>query len=68
MLVFYSSFKYLGLCIAIIFALCGAIRLARFNVLNSDTCFIGVPITFAGSLLALFVLLVHRLSVYVYPE
>ncbi|HHY06900.1 MAG TPA: CDP-diacylglycerol--serine O-phosphatidyltransferase [Clostridia bacterium] len=62
-----SSFKYLGLCIAIIFALCGAIRLARFNVLNSDTCFIGVPITFAGSLLALFVLLVHRLSVYVYP-
>lgn len=62
-----SSFKHLGLCIAIIFALCGAIRLARFNVLNSDTYFIGIPITFAGSLLALFVLLAHRLSFYVYP-
>ncbi|MGI6587710.1 MAG: CDP-diacylglycerol--serine O-phosphatidyltransferase [Peptococcia bacterium] len=61
------TFKYLGLCISIIFALCGAIRLARFNVLNISTYFIGIPITFAGPLLALFVLLSNRLSLYFYP-
>lgn len=58
---------YVGLSIAIIFALCGAVRLARFNVLNIKTYFIGIPITFAGPLLALFVLLSNRLPLYFYP-
>jgi CDP-diacylglycerol--serine O-phosphatidyltransferase len=58
---------YIGLCLAIVFALCGAIRLARFNVLNIKTYFIGIPITFAGPLLALFVLLSNRLPFYFYP-
>lgn len=58
---------YAGLAIAIIFAICGAIRLARFNVLNIKTYFIGIPITFAGPLLSLFVLLSNRLPFYFYP-
>lgn len=58
-----------GLIIAIIFALCGAIRLARFNVLNISEYFVGVPITAAGSLVALLVLVGTRISipVSVYP-
>mgnify|MGYP005854236281 CR=1 FL=1 len=67
----YASMLYLlgywGLIISIIFALCGAIRLARFNVLNIKTYFIGVPITFAGPLLTIFVLLSHKLPLAFYP-
>lgn len=36
---------------ALLFIVCGALRLARFNVLNIKDYFIGVPITFAGLLL-----------------
>lgn len=58
-----------GLIICIIFALCGAVRLARFNVLNISEYFIGVPITAAGSLVALLVLVGTRISipVIIYP-
>ena len=52
---------------AIVFALCGAIRLARFNVLNINNYFVGIPITFAGPLLAIFVLLSNKLPLYFYP-
>jgi CDP-diacylglycerol--serine O-phosphatidyltransferase len=62
-----NQLGYLGLSLAIIFALCGAIRLARFNVLNIKTHFVGVPITFAGPLMAIFVLLSNRLPLYFYP-
>lgn len=62
-----KGYGYLGLLLAITFALCGAIRLARFNVLNIKTYFVGVPITFAGPLLAIFVLLSNRLPLYFYP-
>ncbi|SMB94603.1 CDP-diacylglycerol--serine O-phosphatidyltransferase [Desulfonispora thiosulfatigenes DSM 11270] len=64
LLVYGSSLQAIGpsgLIIALIFALCGAIRLARFNVLDINDHFIGVPITFAGSLLALAVLIASRL-------
>lgn len=58
-----------GLIICIIFALCGALRLARFNVLNISEYFMGVPITAAGSLVALLVLVGTRISIpaLVYP-
>lgn len=48
--------------VCIIFILCGAYRLARFNVLNINDHYIGVPITMAGSLVALLVLLLPGLS------
>ncbi|MCR4442735.1 MAG: CDP-diacylglycerol--serine O-phosphatidyltransferase [Peptococcaceae bacterium] len=56
-----NNMGYLGLIISTLFALCGAIRLARFNVLNIKTYFVGVPITFAGPMMAIFVLLSNRL-------
>jgi len=52
-----------GLVISIAFALCGAIRLARFNVLNISAYFVGVPITAAGSLMALVVLIGFRVRI-----
>lgn len=57
----------IGMIIAIIFSLCGAIRLARFNILNITGYFVGVPITAAGSLVALLILAGHYLHPYVYP-
>lgn len=62
-----SAYGYWGLMISIIFSLCGAIRLARFNILNIKTHFVGVPITFAGPLMAIFVLLSNRLPLAFYP-
>lgn len=59
--------KYLGLGIAVVFALCGAIRLARFNMLNITTYFVGVPITFAGGLMALLIFLRAMLPWFIYP-
>lgn len=59
--------EYWGLMIAIIFALCGAIRLARFNVLNITDYFVGIPITFAGPIMAIFVLLTNKLPLAFYP-
>ncbi|MHB8124821.1 MAG: CDP-diacylglycerol--serine O-phosphatidyltransferase [Desulfitobacteriaceae bacterium] len=47
---------YYGLLIAAGFTICGAVRLARFNVLNVSTFFVGVPITFAGGIMALLML------------
>ncbi|MDA8228483.1 MAG: CDP-diacylglycerol--serine O-phosphatidyltransferase [Desulfitobacterium hafniense] len=56
-----------GLAIAAAFALCGAIRLARFNVLNITTHFVGVPITFAGGFMALIMLFSQNLPWIVFP-
>ncbi|WP_407308699.1 CDP-diacylglycerol--serine O-phosphatidyltransferase [Desulfosporosinus sp. SB140] len=62
-----ESMKYIGLGIAVVFALCGAVRLARFNMLNITTYFVGVPITFAGGFMALLMFLRSMLPWYVYP-
>jgi CDP-diacylglycerol--serine O-phosphatidyltransferase len=46
------AFPYaLGLIAAIFYIMCGAFRLARFNVLNISGYFVGIPITLAGALL-----------------
>lgn len=58
---------YFGLLIAAVFALCGAVRLARFNVLNITTYFVGVPITFAGGFIALLMLFYKLVPWGVYP-
>ncbi len=57
----------LGLTLSLAFTLCGAIRLARFNTLNITDYFIGIPITAAGSLVALLSLLHNDLPKLVYP-
>lgn len=51
-----------GLALAIFFACCGAIRLARFNILSLKGYYLGVPITIAGGLMAIFVLVSSHFS------
>lgn len=58
---------FFGLLIALSFALCGAVRLARFNVMNIKTYFIGVPITIAGGIMAITILLSSILPAFIFP-
>jgi CDP-diacylglycerol--serine O-phosphatidyltransferase len=50
-----------GVIAVMVFVLCGALRLARFNVQNITGYFVGIPITIAGSLVAMLVLLASSL-------
>lgn len=43
---------YYGAAVAIVFPMCGALRLARFNIIKTSGFFMGVPITAAGTLLS----------------
>lgn len=52
-----------GILCFLLFTLCGALRLARFNTAPSTTFFLGIPITIAGALLAILVLLVPSITV-----
>ncbi len=56
----------LAIATGIFFILCGAYRLARFNVLNISEYFVGVPITAAGGLVALLVLTAPGLAGWFY--
>jgi CDP-diacylglycerol---serine O-phosphatidyltransferase len=47
----------LGVVVAVLYIVCGAYRLARFNVLNISDYFVGVPITMAGAIVAVVSLL-----------
>lgn len=55
--------KIIGLVILLSFPICGAFRLARYNVSTFDGVFKGVPITIAGSFMALFVLLTLKFNI-----
>ncbi len=46
-----------GLLATVLYIMCGAFRLARFNVLSIEEYFVGIPITLAGAVLALISLL-----------
>ena len=52
----------IGFIVLISFPICGAFRLARYNVSTFDGVFAGVPITIAGCFMALFVLLTLRVN------
>ncbi|HHY26920.1 MAG TPA: CDP-diacylglycerol--serine O-phosphatidyltransferase [Desulfitobacterium dehalogenans] len=56
-----------GILLAAAFVMCGAVRLARFNILNITTHFLGVPITFAGGLMALLILFHKSLPWVIFP-
>lgn len=57
-----DPFAYsLGIIVVVFYIVCGAFRLARFNVLNISDYFVGIPITLAGALVALVSLLAARL-------
>jgi len=57
-----SVYPLIGLVAATLFIICGAYRLARFNVLNISEFFVGVPITFAGLITAILSLLQNHVS------
>ncbi len=48
-----AQYGIIAILAVLLFIVCGAFRLARFNVLNIKDYFVGVPITFAGMLLAI---------------
>lgn len=52
-----------GLICFMLFTLCGALRLARFNIAPTRTFFHGIPITIAGAILAILVPLVPIITV-----
>lgn len=54
--VFLQPYRLLGYLITILFPIAGAFRLARFNIAKTKNMFSGVPITIAGSVLALDIL------------
>ena len=61
-----ETFHLVGLICVIWFATAGAYRLARFNTQNISGYFVGVPITAAGSLLALLNLLPDKIPAQVF--
>lgn len=48
-----EPYHNLGLAMALLFIICGAYRLARFNIMNLNGYFLGLPITGAGGIVAL---------------
>ncbi|WP_031513928.1 CDP-diacylglycerol--serine O-phosphatidyltransferase [Desulfofalx alkaliphila] len=51
-----------GVVVAVTFVICGALRLARFNATDFTGRFVGVPITAAGGLLALLMLVARDIN------
>lgn len=62
----FSDTFLLGFFLTITFVGCGVYRLARFNLLNYQNVFVGLPITVAGFLLALLVLFQTRVDIHPY--
>lgn len=50
------DFGIIGIIIVVIFAISGAYRLARYNVMEFDGVYIGIPITMCGGIVALITL------------
>ena len=53
----YGPFGLIGLIVLLIFPICGAYRLARYNTADFNGVFTGVPITVVGTFMAVFVLI-----------
>lgn len=53
----------LGYAVLLLFPICGAYRLARFNTTNFDGSFTGVPITIVGCFMALISLILLNLNI-----
>ncbi|MGI6449746.1 MAG: CDP-diacylglycerol--serine O-phosphatidyltransferase [Desulfitobacteriia bacterium] len=61
------NWPFWGILVSAFFAMCGAVRLARFNLLPSADYFIGVPITFAGGFMALLLFFMDKIPWQSYP-
>ncbi|SHH65830.1 CDP-diacylglycerol--serine O-phosphatidyltransferase [Caloranaerobacter azorensis DSM 13643] len=56
----------LGIAITILFAIAGAYRLARYNIIEFDGVYVGVPITLSGGILAITSLYTIKYQINVY--
>lgn len=54
-----GPYGIIGYALLLAYPICGSFRLARYNTAEFDGNFRGVPITIAGSILAVFVVLAH---------
>ncbi|MGE5417746.1 MAG: CDP-diacylglycerol--serine O-phosphatidyltransferase [Acidobacteriota bacterium] len=61
-----GSMEMIMVLLALIFIICGAYRLARFNILNIKEYYVGVPITVAGMMVALIVLVAPGMAFWIY--
>jgi len=61
-----DPYGLLGFAILLLFPICGAYRLARFNTAAFDGSFTGIPITIVGCFIALFSLLDLNRAVSIY--
>ena len=57
-----TDFGVVGMFMAVLYIACGALRLARFNVMDTAGYFVGLPITAAGTLLTFSFFFVEVLS------
>jgi CDP-diacylglycerol---serine O-phosphatidyltransferase len=61
-----DPYGVLGFAILLLFPICGAYRLARFNTADFDGSFTGIPITIVGCFMGLFSLLDLNRTVSIY--
>lgn len=59
----YGPFGIIGIIILLLFPICGAYRLARYNTASFDGVFTGVPITVVGCFIAIFALLSFKFTI-----
>lgn len=62
----FGPYGILGIAVLLIFPICGAYRLARYNATDFNGTFTGVPITVTGSFLGLFVMFVYQKDISIY--
>ncbi len=59
-----KEYEVLGIIFIFIFVMCGAYRLAKYNAVEFDGYYVGLPITIAGALLAMTYLLADFIPEY----
>ena len=59
----YGPFGIIGIIILLLFPICGAYRLARYNTASFDGVFTGVPITVVGCFIAILALLSFKYTI-----
>ena len=58
----------IGLILLLLFPICGAFRLARYNTVEFDGCFTGIPITVAGCFMAVYNLFTYNKNItFIFP-
>lgn len=59
----YGPFGFIGLCVLLLLPICGAYRLAKYNISSFEGVYTGVPITIVGCFLAFVVLITLNISI-----